>query len=164
LSSRTKREIFIISVLPLSFPCPYVYHFQNFITTIVIPVPLRISFSKIHNHDCHSRESGNPGKPHQNLCISVKPRNGVRGYRISFVGARRAVPLRISFSKIHNHDCHSRERWNPGNPEQNPCISVKAPACNPGLANITLTFNPELVIQLYNRKILPANLQNVNNF
>jgi hypothetical protein len=37
----------------------------------------------------------------------------------SFVGARRAVPLRLSFSKLHNLDSHSRANGDPGKAVQN---------------------------------------------
>jgi len=45
----------------------------------------------------------------------------------SFVGARRAVPLRLSLLTNHNPDCHSRANGNPGKPEQNLSICVKSP-------------------------------------
>ena len=45
----------------------------------------------------------------------------------SFVGARRAVPLRLSLLTNHNPDCHSSANGNPGEPEQNLSISVKSP-------------------------------------
>jgi len=81
---------------------------------------LRFSLLKFHNLDCHSRATGNPGKAVQNLCICViYPKRSSGIPFTSFVGARRAVPLRFSLLKFHNLDCHSRANGNPGKPEQN---------------------------------------------